>query len=124
MNSTSKAKLAALLGITTRRIEQLANEGVLVRSRGGDFDLEESVPKYCNYLRRDDETRQERRKLLRVQSKAVAIRAQANTGRLITRKEVRRLLRSVEARMWNLRVVSSWLWADLKPFETRAITHD
>lgn len=42
----SSAQLAHVLGLTSRRVQQLAKEGVLARGPGGKFDLAASVQAY------------------------------------------------------------------------------
>lgn len=49
----STPELACVLGITGRRIRQLAEDGVLERQGLGKFDLCKSVKRYIDYLTRE-----------------------------------------------------------------------
>jgi len=48
----SVAELAGLLGITERRVQQLADEGCLVKAVRGSYDLAGSVQGYLVFLRK------------------------------------------------------------------------
>lgn len=47
----SSRELAGLLRVTPRRVEQLAAEGIAVRTGRGRYDLAQSVGRYCDALR-------------------------------------------------------------------------
>ena len=47
-SEVSTTELAAVLGLTGRRIRQLAEDGVLDKIKDGRFNLCESVQKYIN----------------------------------------------------------------------------
>lgn len=47
----SSAELARVLRLSPRRIEQLAGEGIALRLGRGQYDLAESVGRYCDHLR-------------------------------------------------------------------------
>lgn len=62
----STSELACVLGITGRRIRQLAEDGVLERAGQGKFNLCKSVKRYIDYLTREvvdeDKAKMERAK--------------------------------------------------------------
>lgn len=62
MDFNVKAKeLAAILGLTTRRINQLSKEGILKKNSKGFFNLTHAVPAYIAYASiENDELRQEK----------------------------------------------------------------
>lgn len=45
------ARLADWLGVSTRRINQLAQEGILTRTAPGRLNLRDSIQAYCAYIR-------------------------------------------------------------------------
>lgn len=106
--TVSATHLARVLGITTRRANQLVEDKVLART-GGEFDLEDAVRRYCEWLRRDEETRTERRKLLQAQTLATALRAKRQTGALMTREEVRQKLEPIIEGILTLKGAASLL---------------
>jgi hypothetical protein len=106
MKTTAKA-LGQLLGVTPRHVNRLADEGVLERD-GNAFDLEASVRRYCDHLRKDEETKRERRALLRAQTDATRARAQRHGGEQFTRDEVLRALQGPIGDLWNIRAAASW----------------
>jgi hypothetical protein len=95
---TSRTRLAQILGVSVRRVEQLAVDGLLVRD-GGGFHLEKSCERYIQHLRRDDATREARRALLRQQTRR---------HELLVAREAHVLIRHDEA----LAAVTDW-WARL-----------
>lgn len=110
--TVSGKHLSTVLGITSRHVNRLASDGVLDRDDDG-FDLEGSVRKYCEHLRSDAEVRAERRKLIEAQVSATRLRAQRQTGDLLTRKEVRRRLESFEIKLLDLRGAAGGLYQQL-----------
>ena len=48
----STATLAGYFGVTARTIENLASSGVLVRIERGQFNLKDSVRRYCDHMRK------------------------------------------------------------------------
>lgn len=61
MNQVKSKALASILGITQRRVNQLAKEGILNKDSKGSFDLVEAVPAYIAYATTEnDELRQEK----------------------------------------------------------------
>lgn len=48
---TSLQTLSILLDVTERRVQQLADEGIVVRKRQGHYDLVASIQGYVRYLR-------------------------------------------------------------------------
>lgn len=53
------AEISEILGLTTRRIQQLAKEGALVRASHGKFDLPASIKSYIDYLVEKENTDEE-----------------------------------------------------------------
>ena len=105
--TVSATRLAACLGISTRRLNQLVTEGVVARS-GAGFDLEAAVLAYCKFLRGDEETKRERRALLRAQTEATKARAARHVGESFTREEVVRRLAGPIANLWDIRAAVTW----------------
>lgn len=102
----SAEQLAGWLKLSPRRLNQLVDEGVLRRA-GKKFDLEASVGAYCEWLRRDEETRKEKRALLRAQADAARARASRQAGITYTHDEIRKRLADPIADLWSLRAVVS-----------------
>jgi phage terminase Nu1 subunit (DNA packaging protein) len=51
VETVTSNELAEILRVTRRRIEQLVNEGIVVRVDRGRYDLGASVGRYCDQLR-------------------------------------------------------------------------
>ena len=51
-DAVSAPVLARWLGLSGKSVYDLAKAGVLVRAGGGLYKLEQSVTRYCEYLRR------------------------------------------------------------------------
>ncbi len=51
----SGAELASLLGLTDRRVRQLADQGVLTRQAEGDYVLPDAIEEYYTYKYKADE---------------------------------------------------------------------
>lgn len=49
----STTELAAVLGVTARRVQQMAQDGTLVTSRKGRFLLGDAVQRYLRFITRD-----------------------------------------------------------------------
>lgn len=43
-------ELAAILGITARRVQQMAQDGTIIPARRGYFQLGDAVQRYINFL--------------------------------------------------------------------------
>lgn len=69
--SISTTELAAVLGISARRVQQLTQDGVLDTVSRGKFALSEAVQSYIRYLGRDAMTESEK-KLEEAKAKAEA----------------------------------------------------
>lgn len=52
----STQKISEILGLSDRRIRQLANEGMLVRIGHGKFDLPASIQRYVEVLKEQNQT--------------------------------------------------------------------
>ena len=50
-NNVSAPVLARWLGVSGKTIYELAKAGIVVRTNGGLYRLEESVTRYCEHLR-------------------------------------------------------------------------
>jgi phage terminase Nu1 subunit (DNA packaging protein) len=91
----STAQLADAFGITTRRIAQLVEERVLVRSGRGMFDLGESVRSYMSYREAKlagklgaGPLHEAKRRYLEARTKAAEILAEERTGKLVPADQV------------------------------------
>jgi hypothetical protein len=109
MNS---ADLGKIFGLSKRRVDQLADEGVLVRGAAG-FDLEDSTRRYIKFLRTDEESRKEKRLLVQAQTKVTELRAKRQTRELLSRAEVRRMLAGHIGALMDFRVVAAWLYTEI-----------
>lgn len=103
----SAAELSAALAMTPRRLNQLVAEGVVTRGPGGRYTLE-AVREYVVHLKRDEETRRERRALLRAQTAAAHARTAAKLGHAYTLQEVRERLEAPTAALLEIRNAASW----------------
>lgn len=50
----TEIELADWLGLTDRRIRQLAKDGIVAKSRRGRYDLKASIKGYVNWIRQDE----------------------------------------------------------------------
>lgn len=103
----SAVTLAKWLGLSPRRLNQLVSQEVIGRADDG-FDLEDSVRRYCDFLRKDEETKRERRELIRAQTAATRARAARHLGVAYTYADIRDRLRELEVKLWGLRVAAVW----------------
>lgn len=55
----SSTVLSDLFGLTTRRIRQLSDEGVIQKTSRGRYNLQESIKSYIIYLKTTQELKQE-----------------------------------------------------------------
>ncbi|MDQ0315514.1 hypothetical protein [Amorphus orientalis] len=103
-------ELAALLGLTTRRINQLAEEGIAVRAAPGTFDGPATVQAYIAHVSGKAEGQaalleldKERARLAKEQADGHALKNQALRGKLVDAEETVRAwsdtLRRVRAGM-------------------------
>jgi hypothetical protein len=95
----SEQALASHWHMTTRRVRQLKEEGVAVRS-GAGFDLVESDKRLIAWLRRDEETRRMKRRLLAQQAIVTERKLERSDRELLTIREVRDFLGQAWERMW------------------------
>jgi len=51
-NNVSAPVLARWLGVSGKTVYDLAKAGIVVRAGGGLYRLEESVTRYCEYIRK------------------------------------------------------------------------
>lgn len=126
--TVSATKLAGIFGVTRRRVDQLVDDKVIERFEGG-FDFEDCTRRYITYLKRDEMTREERRKLLAAQTLLVALRAKRATGELMTRAQARQELQPLQTKLWALRVAAEWhrqrlLLEKLGPDRVHLLVHE
>lgn len=99
------AELALLLGLTTRRVNQLAEEGLVVRVGHGEFDGPQSVQRYVEHASnrgKDKETQIDKER-----EEARLKKEQADTQELKNAKLRRELLPVEEvSRVWSEQVSS------------------
>jgi hypothetical protein len=74
LQTCTVALLAQLYGLSERRVQQLAKEGVFIRNHHGEYDLVASVRSYTEYFKtlaekEDEPLKQERLRLLKAQAK-------------------------------------------------------
>jgi hypothetical protein len=121
------SRLASLLGLSTRRLDQLVADHVIQRVDGG-FELDTAVRQYCNFLRKDDETRAERRKLIAAQTATTTLKARRAMAGLMTRDEARAKLEPLHEKLLRIRTPGYRLFYKLErvlPEETaRRIAHE
>jgi len=91
----STSELAAIFGITTRRIAQLVEERVLVRTSRGAFDLGEAVRGYMSYREGKLAVKlgagplhEAKRRYLEARTKAAELAADERVGRLVPASQV------------------------------------
>ena len=86
-------QVAALLGMTTRRVRQLAGDGIIPRAARGRFRLIAAVQGYCRYLislggEPGGELDADRRRLLRAKADLAEMEADRMRGTAIPTDEV------------------------------------
>ncbi|PAQ15058.1 hypothetical protein CD798_08425 [Bacillaceae bacterium SAOS 7] len=92
------AEISEILGLTTRRIQQLAKEGALVRSSHGKFDLPASISSYIDYLVEKNQTDEELDKTTeealwtRARRKKAELELQIMRGELHRSEDVQRVM--------------------------------
>jgi hypothetical protein len=86
----SRAELAALVGFSEARIQQLTAAGVLRRGRNG-YEALEAATAIIGWLRRDELAKAARRRLLAAQALQHERRVQQHLRRLMTVAEAREL---------------------------------
>lgn len=99
------AQLAALLGLTTRRVNQLAEEGVVVRAGHGEFDGPASVQAYVE--RERNRGKDQEGKIDKEREEARLKKEQADTQELKNAKLRKELLPVEEVtRVWSEQISS------------------
>jgi phage terminase Nu1 subunit (DNA packaging protein) len=83
----SRADLAGLLDVSEARIQQLTGAGVLKRRKGG-YDPLESAVAFAKWLRRDEETKRARLRLLTAQAMNHERRLRQHLRKLLTVDEL------------------------------------
>ena len=66
----TEAELAEYLGVTTRRIRQLSQEGIAIKSQRGKYDLKTSVQNYIGTLKDKDKNKNENLEKLKIAKEA------------------------------------------------------
>jgi phage terminase Nu1 subunit (DNA packaging protein) len=91
----STAQLAEAFGVTTRRVAQLVEERVLVRTSRGTFDLGESVRSYLSYRESKLAAKlgggplhEAKRRYLEARTRAAELAAEERTGKLVPASQV------------------------------------
>lgn len=80
--------LARLFGISARRIQQLADLGVLERVEHGKYDLADSTLKYCEYLRGIETSKDEktaRTRMITIKADLAELEHARQVGELVAR---------------------------------------
>ena len=92
------AVLEDLFGVTERRIQQLVEEGVVVRLAHGKYALRESITSYVTYLRESmqnqpvsDAEKVQRLRHAKYKADMAELDLRERTGELVNRKQERRL---------------------------------
>lgn len=114
MRTCNRKYMAELLGVSLVTVDNLANDGKIVRLRPGEFDMVESVRTYTAYLRNvagnrsgDDDANlnltEQRAKLARAQTEAQEFKNQIAQGEYVKADEVERtwadFLRNLRSRV-------------------------
>lgn len=93
-----------LFGLSARRVQQLANEGIIVKAGRGQYRLLASVRGYVTFLqervsgdRKADGWRDERARLAREQADRIALENAVSRGRLIQSDQVENVLSAAMA---------------------------
>jgi len=93
MSLVKSKELANILGITQRRVNQLAKEGILEKDNKNNFDLSQSVQAYIAYATTEsDELRQEKILHERAKRKKAEIELNLKEGRMHDADDVRRVM--------------------------------
>ena len=92
------AVLEDLFGVTERRIQQLVDEGVVVRLAHGKYALRESITAYVTFLRESmqnqpvsDAEKAQRLRHAKYKADMAELDLRERTGELVNRKQERRL---------------------------------
>ena len=88
--------IAKLFGLTERRVQQLASEGIIPKPEKNQYELVGCVRSYINYLQQrafgqgvaPQDTHLERARLLKAQADMVEIELAERTGKLVTVERV------------------------------------
>lgn len=106
----SEGEFATIVGITTRRIRAMVDQGIIERIAPGRYSISE-VGKYCNFLREGggrrvaptDELKIEKTRQARAAAEKLELQNEALRGDLLPRGEVERewsnILRDVRAQI-------------------------
>lgn len=98
----TEADMAALLGVTTTRIRDLAREGIMVKPQRGRYDVAASVKNYASRLREQaaragrppadasPEARSAKERLTEAQARLAESKADQAAGKLLDAAEVER----------------------------------
>lgn len=89
---TSKV-VAEWLGLTERRVRQLRDEGVLIETKPGLYDLRSTVAKYIAFLRKESED--ERTMLTRAKREAAELKNEQLRGTLHRTEDIEKGLQTV-----------------------------
>lgn len=120
--NVSVKELSALLGLDDRRVQQLADEGVVTRTERGRYALAESVSGYVAFLRKqvpnsgkpEESFRIEQARLVRAKAEMAEMEAAKQRGELGSVAEMQKTVEGLaRSTMEKLRVIPSRLSAQL-----------
>lgn len=98
----STSDLAALLGVTKRRVQQLAKDGTIPKVAHGKYHLAVAVGAYCKFLRDsalsrtgDTELKVEKLRLTKAQADKAHLEVEKRRGELVVIKDVEQAWASI-----------------------------
>lgn len=107
----SEAELAECLGLSNRRIRQLASEDVVVKSRRGKYDLKRSVLGYINMLKQQEKKKDESLEKLKISKEAESLlheKLKKRKTELVVEQMEKKLHKSEDVEyFWNAMVLSA-----------------
>jgi phage terminase Nu1 subunit (DNA packaging protein) len=88
LKACNASMLAKLYSLTERRVQQLAKDGIFVRSKHGEYDFIASVRGYTDYLKvmvekEDEPLKRERQRLVKAQADRIEGENKLRDGQLI-----------------------------------------
>ena len=101
--------LASLFSLTSRRVQQLADEGVIVKVSRDKYDLLNSVSGYVKFLQEKafgktlgaSDTQIERARLLKAQANRAEIENAIKTGELVDKGEMKDIVMTISNALVN-----------------------
>ena len=100
LKECSAMLLAKLYGLTERRVQQLAKEGIFVRMQHGQYDLQASVARYTAHVQKlaevkEEPLKRERQRLVKVQADRIEQENKRQGRQLMDMALVKDLLQDV-----------------------------